>query len=272
MLFGRLHAAGQGWAEDQAAQMGAALSYYTLFSLAPLLIVAMLVLGTVLGEAETKKYLLEQAGSFLNEEGTRAVETLLESFLSTQGKAATSLIGAGSLLLGATGMFTSLRSSLRRIWRLQADQQGLVISVVKTYLLAILMVFVTCTFLLVLLLVSTMMPHVSQLGIFYLPSFPGSGPLVDFLVSTLLLTLLSTFTFRFLSDGRLPYRQLWFGALITAILFSVGKIGIGLYLSFTNLASLYGAAGSLAVFLAWVYYSAQILFFGAEVVRVSRAD
>ncbi len=123
-------------------------------------------------------------------------------------------------------------------------------------------------FVLVLVTASTILPLVWSWGSHWLPNLRWVGALSDFLLSTLLLTLFFAFTFRFMSEGNVRYRQVWGGALTSAVLFAVGKMGIGYYLSYVNLASAYGAAGSLVVFLVWVYYSAQILLFGAEVVRL----
>lgn len=265
-MIARLRRAGEGWVEDQAAQMGAALAYYTLFSLTPLLVLAMAVLGTVVSEAESKGHVLQFIGG-INPESAEAVRVMLDSFQTAKGRVGVSAVGLASLLFGATGMFTSLRSSLWRIWRLGADGDNIVTSLLKTHLIALAMVLVSCAFLIVLLLVSAAMPLLAEGWKREIPSVPWSAPAADFVVSTWCLTLLFVFTYRFLSDGRLPYRRLWSGAFVSAVLFSAGKVAIGHYLAYVNLGSAYGAAGSLVVFLAWVYYSAQILFFGAEVIR-----
>ena len=267
MLVGRLKAAGAGWVEDEASQMGAALAYYTLFSLAPLLVIAVAVVGALLGEAETKEQVLAQVRNFVGADSAATVRAMLESFHGARARAGASLVGVVSLLFGATGMFTSLRSSLGRIWRLPPVKEGIIKGLAKTYLLAILMVFLSCAFLLVLLLVSAVVPLLYQRWAERAPNLVWTGPAGDLVVSTLVLTLLFTFTFRFLSDGRLRYTQVCGGAFVSAVLFTVGKMAIGLYLASVNLGSAYGAAGSVVVFLAWVYYSAQIVFFGAEVIR-----
>ncbi len=267
MIVGRLRAAGTGWAEDQAAQMGAALAYYTLFSLAPLLMIAISVIGTLYGEAETRDRLVAQIREEVDPETAETVKGMLESLAGKHAKASASIVGVLSLVFGATGMFSSLRTSLHRIWRLKPREEGFFVGLARTYLLSLVMVFVTCAFLIVLLLVSATMPILHPIWEAMLPGFGWSGPLLDFFVSVLLLTLLFLFTYRFMSDGRLRYTRLVSGAFTSAILFALGKMGIGYYLAFVNLASAFGAAGSLVVFLAWVYYSAQIVYFGAEVVR-----
>jgi membrane protein len=267
MIVGRLREAGKGFAEDQATQMGAALAYYTLFSLAPLLMIAISVIGVLYGEAQTRENLVAQLRQQVDEETADTVGAMLESLAGKHAKASLSIIGVLSLLFGATGMFSSLRSSLHRIWRLKPREEGFVVAVLRTYLLGLVMVFMTCAFLIILLLVSAGMPMFTSKWEAIMPSIHLSAPALDFLVSILLLTLLFVFTYRFMSDGRLRYTQLFGGAFTSAVLFTVGKMGIGTYLAFVNLASAFGAAGSLVVFLAWVYYSAQIIFFGAEVVR-----
>ena len=151
MIVGRLRAAGKGWAEDQAAQMGAALAYYTLFSLAPLLMIAVSVIGVLYGEAETRENLVAQLRQQVDAQTADAVGAMLESLAGTHAKAATSIVGIVTLLFGATGMFSSLRSSLHRIWRLKPREENFVVALLRTYLLGLVMVFVTCAFLIVLL-------------------------------------------------------------------------------------------------------------------------
>jgi membrane protein len=139
---------------------------------------------------------------------------------------------------------------------------------VKDYLLAFVMVTISCVFVLALLLASAMLTAVQHLWDAALPGPAWLWHGADFLLSTLLITLLFACTFRFMSDGPVRCRHVWSGALTSALLFTVGKLLIGWYLGFSQLGTAYGAAGSLVVFLAWVYYSAQIFFFGAELVRV----
>jgi membrane protein len=265
-MIARLRAAGVGWAEDQASQMGAALAYYTLFSLTPLLILAMAVLGMLMDQEQSRAYVLDHIRE-LHPDSAETVAVMLDGFQSAKGGAGVSLVGVASLLFGATGMFNSLRTSLSRVWRLKGDKDGLVTGFVKSYLIALLMVLVSCTFVVVLLLASTAMPLLERLWKDHVSNVPWSERVALHAASLLCMTLLFLFTYRFMSDGRLPYRRLWFGALVTAVLFSLGKVAITQYLWYIGLRSAYGAAGSVVVFLAWVYYSAQILFFGAEVIR-----
>jgi membrane protein len=261
-MLSRFRDAAVGFSEDNAFQMGAALAYYALFSLAPLLLLAIAILGTVYGEKKARSEVVEQLRGLVDKRAADAANSVLEGTEHTPSLASMSVVCVASLLFGASGLFISLRSSLHRIWRIEAHkQEGLVWGLVKDYLLATIMVAVVCAFVLLMMLSGALTHRLVRL-----PSLSYAGPGVDLVASTLLLTVLFTVTFHVLSDYQLGVGQVWFGAMVSAVLFSLGKIVIGLYLGYVDLASAYGAFGSVVVFLAWVYYSAQILFFGAEVV------
>jgi membrane protein len=266
--LGTLKTAIYNWIDDGASAMGAALAYYALFSLTPILIIAIAVAGTVYGEDSSRNRVLEQVREFTGEESAYAVGTMLDNFHRSEGGLGAWLVGIFSLWFGATGIFTQLRTSLNHIWRVESPAESVLVGLVKTYLLAVLMVLASCIFLLVLLMISTVLPLVWHWESHWLPKISWVGPVGDFAISTVVLTVFFAFLFRFMSDGRVRYRHVWGGAFTSAFLFSVGKLGIGYYISYVGLASAYGAAGSLVVFLVWVYYSAQILLFGAEVVRL----
>src|SRR5262245_24610547 len=157
MIIGRLLRAAAGWSEDGASQMGAALAYYTLFSLAPLLVLAIALIGIIWGEERAKEKLIVEVKRLIDKKSGDAVRTLLDNFQGSS-VAGASLIGLGTLIFGATGLFTSLRSSLHRIWRIDSKDDGLLWSLAKTYGLALLMVAGTCVFLLLLLLASALLP------------------------------------------------------------------------------------------------------------------
>lgn len=268
MLVRTLKKAGVFWLEDDAAQMGAALAYYMLFSLAPLLIMAIAVAGLVYGGDAAKGRVVELIGDFIDADSAKAVQTMLENFSHPPTTLIPAVIGIASLIYGSLGVFRQLRWSLHRMWRLtRPPSQGVIREMIKSYLLAFLMVLMTIIFILLLLTSSTFLTVVLNWS--GQPADEGwtwfAG---EFLLSTLLVTLLFAFTFRFMSDGRVRYRHIWGGAFVGALLFTAGKSLIGYYLGRVHLASAYGVAGSLVVFLTWVYYSAQIFFFGAEIVRV----
>lgn len=267
MLISRLRKAAAGWSEDQASQMGAALAYYTLFSFAPLLMLAIAIVGVLYGQTETKEQVLSHVQSYVGVDGAEAVRQMLDNIKTPKSRFGASAVGLLSLLFGSSGMFLSLRSSLNRIWRVPPVQEHWLVSFLKSYLLATLMVFLASAFFVVLLVISAAMPLLHPYWDKLVPQIPFHPSILDFVGSVLSLWLLFAFTFRFLSDGQIRYSQVGLGAFVTAVLFAFGKVAIGFYLAYSNLGSAFGAAGSLVVFLAWVYYSAQILFFGAEVIR-----
>jgi membrane protein len=269
MLIKTLKKAGTYWVEDDAAQMGAALAYYMLFSFAPLLIMAIAVAGLVYGEDAARGRIVDLIGDFIDADSAKAVQTMLENFRQPPTNIIPAVIGIASLVYGSLGVFRQLRESLHRMWRLtRPSSQGVIREMIKSYLLAFLMALLTIIFILLLLTSSTVLTlflhwsgqQTTQEG------WTWRGG--EFLLSTLLVTVLFAFTFRFMSDGRVRYRHVWPGAAVGAVLFTAGKTLIGYYLGRVHLASAYGVAGSLVVFLTWVYYSSQIFFFGAEVVRV----
>jgi membrane protein len=268
MLFRTIRKAGVYWIEDDAAQMGAALAYYMLFSFAPLLIMAIAVAGLVYGEESAKGRVVELIGDFIDKDSAKAVQTMLENFSHPPATFIPAVIGIASLVYGSLGVFRQLRWSLHRMWRLtRPPSLGIVREMIKSYLLAFLMVLMTIIFILLLLTSTTFLTVVLHWsGQPDEESWPWI--LGEFLLSTLLVTILFAFTFRFMSDGRVLYRPIWAGAFVGALLFTAGKSLIGYYLGRVHLASAYGVAGSLVVFLTWVYYSSQIFFFGAEIVRV----
>jgi membrane protein len=256
-----------GWGEDRASEMGAALAYYVLFSMAPLLVLTIAVVSAVYGPDQARERVVAEVEHRIDRQTADAVRTVLDNVKSGTNLTGVSAIGLATLLFGASGMFTSLRSSLQRIWRFPSTQDSFVWGLVKTYVIALLMVLVACVFVLVLVAVSTAMPLVTRQLYDTMPGLASAGPWIDLGVSTLLLTLMFTFTFRILSDRRLSYPQVLSGAFVSAALFAVGKIALGYYFATVAVGSAYGAAGSLVVFLAWVYYSSQIVFYGAEVIR-----
>lgn len=267
-FFRVLKTAGFNWVTDQAAQMGAALAYYTLFSFAPLLFIALFITGQIYGDAAARGEVVDKIRGFIGDDSASAVQTMLENFHRPQHSGPAAIVGIASLIFGSLGVFTQLRTSLNRIWGFKAHEQRFLIGLLKDYLLAFVMVLVTSVFFLALLTASAFLNFLIEWARDLIPGDAWAWRLADFLISSWLITLLFAFTYRFMSEGHIRYADIWIGAIISAVLFSIGKMVIGFYLGYTHLASAFGAAGSLVVFLAWVYYSAQIFFFGAEIIRV----
>jgi membrane protein len=253
------------WRRDEAGRLGAALSYYTLFSLAPLLIVAIAVAGFVFGREAAQGQIVAQIQGLVGEAGARAVQDMIENSRQPTAGAWATVIGVVTLFLGATGAFAELKSALNIVWDVK-DQGGGLLSLVRGRLWAFAMVLAVGFLLLVSLLISAAVAAAD--GFFtWIGIPPALVQLVNAVTSFLVITVLFALLFKYLPDTEVHWRDVWIGALLTSALFTVGKLFIGLYLGRSSVASVYGAAGSVVVLIVWVYYAAQIFFFGAEVTQ-----
>jgi membrane protein len=257
------------WMEDDAPSLGAALAYYTVFSLAPLLIIAIAIAGLVFGQEAAQGQIFEQLKSLLGEATGKAMQDLVQSANAKPATGvAAALIGVVTLLFGASGVFGQLQTSLNAIWNVQPKPGRGILGIVQDRILSFGFILVVGFLLLVSLLLTAAIALVAQwLG----GVFPGTETLahiLNFVLSLALITLLFAMIFKFLPDAKIAWHDVWIGAFITALLFTIGKFALGLYLGKSSVASSYGVAGSLIVLLLWVYYSSQILFFGAEFTQV----
>lgn len=268
MIFRTLSRAALKWQADHASYLGAAIAYYALFSTAPLLILAIAVSGLIFGEDAAEGKLVGTLSEYVGPESAQAIQSLVHQAEPGSGWAA--VISGLVLFLAAVSLFQQMRTALRIIWKLPPRPENVVTGTVRSYLLAFATLLVTLIFAFLLVASSTSLTLVLEVWGHALLSNPLVFRLVNLGVSVFLLTLALTFCFRLLSDGVIPYRYHLTGALVTAILFVLGKWLFGFYLASTSLRTAYGAASSLVVFLVWVYYSAQLIFFGAEVVQVLR--
>jgi membrane protein len=259
---------------DGTSQMGAALAYYAVFSTAPLLVLAVMLSGLIFGEQVARDRVREHLTEYVGPESAREVNKLMETASKPAGGTLAAVLGGTALVLGALSIFLHLRRCLCVIWRLDSPGNQRVLAALLNYLLAIIMVLGVGVLLFLSLALSTAVP--------FLVDFLGKDLAVgarfwhglDAGVSFGLLTLFFALVFRVMSGRRIAKHHVLYGSVITALLFTAGKTLISLYLAHTSTASAYGAAGSLVVFLVWVYYSSQITFFGAELVqaRRTRAD
>jgi membrane protein len=270
-MGGLLKEAFNEWSNDKAVKLGAALAYYTVFSLPPLLFIAVAVAGLVYGNDAAQGRLVEQFQGLVGADGARIIQTMIQKASGTGKGIAATAVGLLFLLLGAGGVFGELQDSLNTVWGLRLKPGGTIRSILRTRLLSFAMVVSIGFILLVSLVVSAALSALSA----YLDRLWPGPPLVGYLLQALNLivsfgitTLLFALIYRVLPDARIAWRDVWLGAAFTALLFTVGKFLIGLYLGRSTIGSTYGAAGSLIVLLLWIYYSAQILFFGAEFTEV----
>ena len=256
-----------GWWNDNVPRLGASLAYYTLFALAPILVVAIGVAGLAFGRDAVRGEVVGQIQGLVGRQGAEAVQAMLEGTAKPSSNWLATGIGLLTAFLGATGAFIELQTALNAIWRVQPRPGVSVMAFLKQRLISFGLVVGVGFLLLVSLLVSAALSALNHyLGRIF-PALTAIWEASNVLVSLGVVTLLFAMVYQVLPDVRLRWRDVWIGALVTAGFFNVGKQIIGLYLGTSTLASSYGAAGSVVVLLVWVYYSAQVVLLGAEFTR-----
>ena len=268
-MFSLLKQTASEWMEDDAPSLGAALAYYTVFSLAPLMTIAIAIAGFFFGKEAAQGQIFDELRGLLGKEGGKAVEEMVQSAGAqpTAGIVAT-IISVIILLFGASGVFGQLQASLNKMWGVKPKPGRGVLGMIKDRLLSFGFTLVVGFLLLVSLMLTA---GVALMANWLGGLMPGSETLAQILnlgLSLVMITLLFAMIFKFLPDAKIAWRDVWIGAFLTALLFTIGKFALGIYLGKSGVASSYGAAGSLIVLLLWVYYSSQILFFGAEFTQV----
>jgi membrane protein len=266
-VFGLIKEAGNDWIEDKAPRLSAATAYYTILSLAPLLVIAVSIAGWVFGKDKARAELVHQFEELVGKSGAEAVKTMLDHASQPGSGTVALVIGVMTLLLGASGVFGELQSAFNAVWNAPPKKSSGVWGMVKDRFLSFAMVLGVGFLLLVSLVLSTVLSGVGQYLTGNLPGGPALMRLLELLVSFGIVTLLFALMFKYLPDVDVPWRETWIGAAVTAALFTLGKYLIGLYLGQAAVASPYGAAGSIVALVVWVYYSAMILFFGAELTQ-----
>jgi membrane protein len=257
--------AGESWIDDYAPSMGAALAYYTAFSLAPLLLIVIAIAGLVFGAEAARGEIFGQLNSLMGRDAAAAVEGMLTSVSKPSEGVAATLVGAIFLLIGATSVFGELQDALDRIWRAPArEKAGGIWGLVRARLLSFGMIFGLAFLLMVSLVLSAGMAALGKWWGAWFAEFEVVVQWVNAALSFVLTGAVFAFIYKFMPRVRVQWRDVWLGAGVTALLFTLGKTLIGLYIGKTGVASGFGAAGSLVVLLVWVYYSAQIFLMGAE--------
>jgi membrane protein len=256
------------WNDDNAQRLGAALAFYTILSISPLVLFVIAIVSLVFNRFSAQNLLLAQVHSLIGESGKDAVEGLLASGQRHANGIFSSVLGFIILLFGASGVFTELRSSLNAIWKVKpAAGSGLWI-LVRERLFSFGMVLSVGFILLVSLLASAGLAAMTKFFSGLLPIAGVFWQLLNFVVSFVGIAVLFGLIFKYVPETRITWRDVRVGAISTALLFNLGKFLLALYLGKTSPGSAYGAAGSLVVLVIWVYYSAQIFFFGAELTHV----
>jgi membrane protein len=260
------------WLDDKAPRLGAALAFYTALSLAPLLVVVLAIAGLFYGQKAVEGQLVWQMQDMIGVEGAKAIQALISAAHKPASGIIATILGLLTLFFGASSAFAELSDALNTIWHVPVNprQSGVasLFELIKRRTVSFLMVLCVGFLLLVTLFMSA---WITAAETFFGEFLPIPGPLlqlVNFLISFLVITALFALIFKVLPDVRLKWGDVAIGAALTALLFSIGKFLIGLYLGATTIASSYGAAGSFLIVLLWVYYSAQVFFFGAEFTKI----
>ncbi|PSO83710.1 MAG: ribonuclease BN [Cyanobacteria bacterium QS_5_48_63] len=260
------------WQADKASRLAAALAYYTVFSLAPLLIIAVATAGTIFGQEAAKGEIVEQIEGLVGSDSARVIETAISNANQPDVSNIASIISIIVLLFGASGVFTQLQDSLNTVWNVQPkpgrSMKGIIGLVLKR-ILSFSLVLGIGFLLVVSLILSATLLALSNYQSSLLPDLNFLWQIFNFVLSFGIVTLLFALMYKFLPDVKIAWSNVWIGAIITSLLFAIGKFLLGFYLGRGSFGSTYGAAASLVVLLAWVYYSAQILFLGAELTLVN---
>jgi membrane protein len=258
----------RGWVDDKASRLSAALAYYSIFSIAPLLVITIGMLGIVFGDKAVTGQLYGQLSGYMGPSSAEAIQSMVQSSSKpTQGVIA-ALTGLILLIVGASRVFGELKDALNTIWDVKPRPGNGILALVRGQFLNFSMVLVIGFLLLVSLVMSTAIAWLNQrlVSVLTLPTAVWAA--IAFMVSLGLVTTLFALIFKVLPDAQIRWRHVWFGALITGLLFEIGKTAVGWYLGREGTASAYGAAGSVVLVLMWVYFASSILFFGAEFTQV----
>ena len=255
--------------DDEPLTLAAALSYYTLLSLAPLVLVVTAIAGLAFGREAVEGRLVGEMRGLVGEAGAEVIQTVIQKASGPERGVVSLVVGIATLVLGATTVFVQLQSALNKIWDVEADPpKNKIWSFVKTRLVSFAMVLGLGFLLAVSLIVSAALSAFGAWFEGYATLTPVIWQVVNTLISLGVFTLLFAMIFKVLPDVELAWRDVWWGATVTAVLLTIGKYLIGLYLGRASIASSYGAAGSVVVLLVWIYYAALIVFLGAEITHV----
>jgi membrane protein len=253
------------WVDDYAPSMGAALSYYTVFSLAPLLLLVISIAGLVFGEEAARGEIFGQVAGLMGADAAKAIESLLASVNKPAKGAAATIVGIVLLLIGATTVFGELQDALDRIWRAPARERSAGWwKLLRARLLSFGMILGIAFLLMVSLVLSAAIAALGKWWDGFFGGWETVAQIVNFVIGFLLTAGVFAMIYKIMPRVRVRWHDVWLGAVVTALLFSIGKFLIGLYIGKSGVASGFGAAGSLVVIFVWVYYSAQIFLMGAE--------
>ena len=259
----------QDWSEDKAPRLAAALAYYTVFSLAPLLVLVIAITGMVAGNNfDVRQGIVDQVSSTMGSDAAASINQIIDATNTGGTGIIATVVGIGTLLLGATGLFGQLQDALNTIWEVAPKPGRGIMGMLKDRFLSFTMLLGVSFLLLVSLVISAGLSAFNGWLSDRLGGLLIVAQILNFIVSTGVIALIFAMIFKILPDVEIAWSDVWIGAIVTALLFNIGKTLLSVYLANNSTASAYGAAGSLIILLLWVYYSAQILFLGAEFTQV----
>jgi membrane protein len=256
------------WLEDNASRLAAALAYYSLLSLAPLLVITIAIAGFFLGPEAARGKVAGELGAVVGGQAAQGIQSVVASAHSTSTGVISTVVGIVTLFVGASGVFGELQSSLNTIWEVKPKPGRGILGEMKDRFLSFTMVLGVAFLLLVSLVLTSILSAIGSKFASWLPGGEGLWQVVNFAFSLSIVTALFALIFKYIPDAEVKWKDVWLGAAVTAVLFTIGKLLLGLYLGKAAVGSSYGAAGSIIALVVWVYYAAQILFLGAEFTQV----
>ena len=256
------------WDDDNVGQQGAALSFFTAISLSPLLMLVIVLSSFGFGQEAASGHLVSQIRGLIGIEGAKFVQSLITNAYKSDSNLPAAIFSVVMLLVSVSAVFISLRDSLNTIWRIQQKPMGIIRAFLRGRFLSFAMILGIGFLLLVSLILSAVLAAMSDYLSKLLPILAGLVTILDFIISFVGITAIFAFMFKFLPAATLKWKDVWVGAAVTSLLFSIGKLLIGLYLGNGAIGSTFGAASSLVIIMLWTFYSSQIVLFGAEFTRL----
>jgi membrane protein len=256
------------WTEDHAQGLGAALAFYAVFALAPLLLIVIAIAGLVFGQEAAQGQIIGQIQGFVGEDSAKAIQSMIEEARKPAVGIISTVLAIVMLLLGATGVFAQLQEALNTIWRVEEKPEQGIWKLLKDRFISLMAVLGTGFLLLISLVISAGLSALGATLEHFLPVPEFLLQTINIFVSFAIVTLLFAMIYKLLPDISIYWSDVWIGAIMTSFLFTIGKFLIGLYLGKSDVGIAYGAAGFLVVILIWVYYASQVFLFGAEFTAV----
>jgi len=273
-LLGLLSEALKEWLQDKAARLGAALAFYAIFALGPLIIIVIGVAGFVFGQSAAKDQLASSISSLVGEDAANAIQQLVKNTSDRTADTVASIVGTAVLIFAAAAIFGQLKDALNTIWKIRVKPGAGIMPMIWRNLLSFLMVIGIGLLLVVSMLADAVLAAINGFAQGGHGLLGGTGTQVwqlqlgNYAVTLGVTILLFAMVYKVLPDAKISWNTVWVGALVTALLFLAGQIGLGIYFSVSNLGSAFGAASSVVALLLWIYYSAQIFLVGAEITQV----